>query len=166
MKVQLRAVGIYFNRPIEFQNDNNDATVFTVLDEAQKQFPLSMPGGFQFVSTTSTNPSVVSLAHNFPGKYDFDGNGSVADPVDGATLSGYKRAPGIYELKEQSIVGGVVGWQYYVVRGGVVVSATPASRGFQSYASFPVSNGDLVIWRLVAIGTEPSKYRSLTERLA
>lgn len=163
MKVQLRAVGIYFNRPIDFQNEN--PTVFTVLDEAQKQFPLYTPGGFQFVSTTSTKPSVLSLAHNFPGKYDFDGNGSVSDPVDGATLSGYNRTPGIYELKEQKIVGGVIGWQYYVVRAGSVVSATPASRGFQSYASFPVMDGDLVIWRLVAIGTEPSKYRSLTERL-
>lgn len=165
MKVQLRIVGIYFNRPIEFQ-EGADTTVFTVLHEAQKQFPLSTPGGFQFVSTTSTSPSIVSLAHNFPGKYDFDGNGSILDPVDGTTLSGYKRPAGIYELKEQPIVGGVIGWQYYVVRNGVVVSATPASRGFESYASFPVMNGDLVIWRLVAIGTEPNKYRSLTERLS
>ncbi len=164
MKVQLRIVGIYFNRPIQFESD--DPTIFTVLQEAQKQFPLYSPGGFQFVSTTSTKPSIVSFAHNYPGKYDFDGNGSIADPVDGPTLSGYIRSPGVYELKEQAIVGGVVGWQYYVIRAGEVVSKTPASRGFDSYAGFKVKDGDMVLWRLVAIGTEPGRYRSLTQRLA
>lgn len=38
-----------------------------------------------------------------------------------------------------------------MVRSGVLVSKTPASRGFNSFSMQPIQDGDEVTWRLVAI---------------
>ncbi|MEM7477966.1 MAG: hypothetical protein AAF483_23515 [Planctomycetota bacterium] len=165
--VQLRVVGIYYNRPITFEVEpGTTPTVFSVMKAARDQFPISSPEGFDFVSTASTNPSMEVIRHNFSGSYDFDGNGVTTDPVDGPTLRGRSRSAGTYELGEQAIRGGLVGWQYYVVRGNTVVSTTPASRGFQSFAKFEVQDGDKVIWRLVAIATENTEELSRYDRIA
>jgi hypothetical protein len=164
LTVQLRVVGIYFNTPITFESAN--PTIASLMYEASKQLPIDLPGGFAYTSTLSTDPSVVSVSHNYSGRFDFDGNGSSSDPVDGPTLRGITLPAGIYELKEQSIADGLVGWQYYVVRDNQVVSTTPASRGFLSYAKFLLQDGDKVIWRLVGIAKAPVKKTSRYERLA
>ena len=164
LTVQLRVVGIYFNTPITFESAS--PSIASLMYEASKQFPIDLPGGFAYTSTKSTDPSVVSISHNFNGRFDYDGNGSTADSVDGLTLAGETLKAGIYELIEQSIAGGLVGWQYYVIRGKDVVSTTPPSRGFQSYSKFILQDGDKVIWRLVGIAKTPVKRTSRYERIA
>jgi hypothetical protein len=151
--VKLRIVGVYFNRKITFDDGGQPAkvTIATLLDAARTQFPVSRRGGIDYVATAGTLPSLVSFSHNFPGRYDFDGDGTITGPDDGPTLSGGIRHAGIYTLAEQGIDGGLVGWQHYVVRKGVLVSKTPASRGFQSFATQHIEDGDEVTWRLVAI---------------
>ena len=72
LTVQLRVVGIYFNTPITFECAN--PTIASLMYEASKQLPIDLPGGFAYTSTLSTDPSVVSVSHNYSGRFDFDGN--------------------------------------------------------------------------------------------
>jgi hypothetical protein len=86
--------------------------------------------------------------------------------VVGPTLNLNKRQPGIYQLTEIAIPGGVVAWQCYVYRNGISFSQlypgaasggspaingkTPAM-GFTAFDRFPLEPGDEVVWRQVAI---------------
>lgn len=155
LTVKLRVVGIYFNREIKFEGGANP-TILTLLEAAKNQFPINRRGGIDYIPTRTSPPSLVCISHNYPGRYDYDGDGSIDGPQDGLTLSGNHRMAGIYSLAEQAIEGGVIGWQHYVVRDGQLVSKTPPSRGFQSFAVQQIQNGDEVTLRLVAIGLQPT----------
>lgn len=135
-----------------------------------KKYPISRDGGIFFTgsfeqpdgSIVKPNP-IRTISHKYPGKYDFDGNDSLNDEVDGRTLGDNDRPKGIYELSEQLIENGLLAWQYYVMRDGELVSKTPASRKFNSYQGFVLENNDKVTWRLVSIATTPiaNSYREL-----
>jgi hypothetical protein len=164
-QAKLRVVGIYFNRVIKFDDGGNPVTIDTLHNKAMSQFPISRKNGIfftgSFVRTDGTisekgNP-IRTVSHNYSGKYDFNGNGSLKDAVDrdGATLGGYLRPKGIYELSEQLIENGLLAWQYYVMRGGKLVSKTPPERGFNPYEEFTLQDKDEVTWRLVSIATKP-----------
>ena len=160
-RAKLRVVGVYFNKFIEFDDDGSQVTIEDLHNEAMSQFPISRPGGIFFTgsfqqpdgSSTKPNP-IVAISHNYPGKYDFNANNSLTDEVDGKTLGGNNRPAGIYELSEQLIENGLLAWQYYVMRGGELVSKTKPERGFNSYQGFVLENGDEVTWRLVSIATD------------
>ena len=163
--VGLRVVGIYFNRHFEFDDGGKPVTIETLHNEAMSKCPISKHGGILFTgsfqeadgSVDIENPGnpLRTISHNYSGKFDFNGNGSLKDSVDGKTLSGYSRVKGIYELSEQIIENGLLAWQYYVDRGGEIVSKTTKDRGFNSYEGFVLENDDLVTWRLVSIATKP-----------
>ena len=171
LKVKLRVVGVYFNQYITFDDGGGTATIEMLHNAAMSKCPISRPGEIFFTGSfeqpsgldlNKPNP-IRTVSHNYPGKFDFNGNGSLKDAVDGNTLGGRSRAPGIYELSEQLIENGLLAWQYYVKRGDVLASETPSSRGFQSYQTFPLKNEDEVTWRLVSIATKPiaGSYREL-----
>jgi hypothetical protein len=163
INLRLRVVGVYFNRRFTFDDGGKDVTIETLHNEAMSQCPISKPGGIFFTgsfeqpdgSTPATGNPIRTISHNYSGKYDFNGNGSLGDPVDGPTLSGINRSQGIYELSEQIIENGLLAWQYYVNRGGTIVSKTPKERGFNPHQKFILKDKDLVTWRLVSIATRP-----------
>lgn len=161
---QLRVVGVYFNREITFDDGGTPVTIETLHNEAMRQSPITQKGGIFFTGSfeqpdgSTDNPNQIrTISHNYPGKYDFNGNGALTDIVDGPTLGGKERPAGIYELSEQLIGDGfgLLAWQYYVMRGGVLVSKTPAERKFNPYPSFVLQSGDEVTWRLVSIAFKP-----------
>lgn len=169
-KAKLRVVGIYFNKFIEFDDGGNPVTIETLHNEAMSQFPIGTSGGIFFTgsfeqpdgSRAKPNP-IRAVSHNYPGRYDFNANGSLEDSVDGLTLGGNDRTKGIYELSEQLIDKGLLAWQYYVIRDAELISTTPPNRGFNPYQGFILKTGDEVIWRLVSIATSPlaQSYREL-----
>jgi len=159
-RAKLRVVGVYFNKFIEFDDGGNQVTIEDLHNQAMSQFPINRPQGILFTGSftqpdgsTIPNP-IVAVSHNYPGKYDFNANNSLTDEVDGPTLGGKDRPAGIYELSEQLIENGLLAWQYYVMRGGELVSKTPPARGFNSYQGFVLENGDEVTWRLVSRATD------------
>jgi hypothetical protein len=165
VNVKLRVVGVYFNRLIKFDDGGKSVTIETLHNEAMSQFPISRLGGIFFTGSfqdpdgtaSSEGNPIRTISHNYSGRFDFDGNGSVKDVVDrqGQTLGGNFRAKGIYELSEQIIENGLLAWQYYVMRGGKLVSKTPPERLFNSYQGFTLKDKDEVTWRLVSIATKP-----------
>lgn len=171
--VRLRVVGVYFNRSFTFDDGGKDVTIETLHNEAMSKCPITKPGGIFFTgsfqqpdgSTDDTGNPIRTISHNYSGKYDFNGNGSLGDTVDGPTLSGRNRPEGIYELSEQLIENGLLAWQYYVNRGGTIVSRTPKERGFNFYQGFILKDKDLVTWRLVSIATRPLPASSRELRL-
>jgi hypothetical protein len=171
--IRLRVVGVYFNRRFTFDDGGNPVTIETLHNEAMSKYPIIQPGGIFFTgsfeqpdgSTPITGNTIRTVSHNYPGKYDFNGNGSLGDPVDGPTLGGKNRPAGIYELSEQLIENGLLAWQYYVNRGGTIVSRTPKERGFNPYQKFPLEDKDIVTWRLVSIATRPLPESSRELRL-
>jgi hypothetical protein len=172
--VKLRVVGIYFNRLIEFDDGGKTVTIETLHNEAMSQFPISRHNGIFFTgsfeqpdgSESKKGNPIRTVSHNYSGKYDFDGNGSLKDAVDGPTLGGNFRSKGIYELSEQLIENGLLAWQYYVMRGGKLVSKTLSKREFDPYGEFTLQDKDEVTWRLVSIATKPlaGSYRELRLR--
>jgi hypothetical protein len=171
LSVKLRVVGVYFNRVIKFDDGGNPATIETLHNAAMSQFPITRQNGIFFTGSFEQpdgsqepdgNP-LRTVSHNYSGKFDFNGNGSLKDAVDGTTLGDRSRAKGIYELSEQLIENGLLAWQYYVMRGGELVSKTPSSRKFNPYGGFVLQNNDEVTWRLVSIATKPlaGSYREL-----
>lgn len=173
-KVKLRIVGLYFNSSVTIDDAKIQAgvSVKNVLDTYVALKPVTEAGGLAYaVKQDFGDPlsrpyeSVLSFTHNFVGRYDFDGNGSTADTVDGPTLSGSDREEGIYKLQEGTIAGvtsGVLGWQYYVESfAGVLKSKTvrgaSIDKGFNYFAEVPeapekrIADGDTITWRLVAI---------------
>lgn len=176
-EVGLRVVGVYYNATIRFEFDDADGlrpTVKRVCDEAAMQPPTGDRGAIffdyrmkRFSQTGAYKPSLFSVTHSYPGQYDYDGNNSLRDIGDGATLNNIRLPAGPYSLAEQAIPGGFLGWQHYLIRdesggdprhGGRVVSKTPPTRGFNSSADQPVETGDLVIWRLVAIAKQQDDF--------
>ncbi len=163
INVRLRVVGVYFNQRFIFDDGAKSVTIETLHNEAMLKCPINKPGGIFFTgsfeqpdgSTPIMGNPIRTISHNYSGKYDFNGNGSLEDPVDGSTLSGRNRTEGIYELSEQIIENGLLAWQYYVNRGGKIVSRTPKERGFNPYQDFILKDQDLVTWRLVSIATKP-----------
>jgi hypothetical protein len=163
VKVKLRVVGVYFNRFIQFDDGGKPFTIETLHNKAMSQCPISRPGGIFFTGSFQQPDGTIekegnplrTVSHNYPGKFDFDGNGSVKDAVDGLTLGMNSRAKGIYQLSEQIIENGLLAWQYYVMRGETLVSKTLSSRGFNSYEGFILKDNDEVTWRLVSISTKP-----------
>jgi hypothetical protein len=174
LSVKLRVVGIYFNRHIKFDDGGKPATIETLHDAATSQCPISRPGGIFFIGSQTRadgtpqidGNQIRTVSHNYSGKFDFNGNGSLKDAVDGHTLGGKSRPPGIYELSEQVIENGLLAWQYYVMRGGKLISKTPPERGFNPYEEFILNDKDEVTWRLVSIATQPlaRSYRELRLR--
>jgi hypothetical protein len=169
--VRLRVVGVYFNRRFTFDDGGKSVTIETLHNEAMSKCPISQPGGIFFTgsfeqpdgSTPITGNPIRTVSHNYSGKYDFNGNGSLEDPVDGPTLGNRNRPEGIYQLSEQLIENGLLAWQYYVMRGKKLVSTTPPERKFNPYAGFTLKDGDEVTWRLVSIATKSiaGSYREL-----
>lgn len=171
--IRLRVVGVYFNRSFTFDDGGKDVTIETLHNEAMSKCPITKPGGIFFTGSFKQpdgsimyngNP-IRTVSHNYPGKYDFNGNGSLKDAVDGETLGGKNRPKGIYELSEQIVENGLLAWQYYVNRGGIIVSTTTKERGFNSYQEFILKDKDLVTWRLVSIATRPLLESSRERRL-
>jgi hypothetical protein len=171
LNIKLRVVGVYFNRLITFDDGGKTATIETLHNAAMSQCPISRLGGILFTGSfeqpsgldpKKPNP-IRAVSHNYSGRFDFNGNGSLSDAVDGETLGGNSRPPGIYELSEQLINNGLLAWQYYVRRGGKLVSKTPPERGFNNYQGFVLKDKDEVTWRLVSIATKPlaGSYREL-----
>lgn len=169
-KAKLRVVGVYFNKEFTFDDGGQAVTIETLHNEAMRQCPITKCGGIFFTGSFEQpggsigDPNFLrTVSHNYPGKYDFNGDGDVDDAVDGPTLGGKNRPAGIYELSEQLIENGLLAWQYYVMRNGELVSKTPPSRGFNPYPGFVLQSGDEVTWRLVSIATKPlaSSYREL-----
>jgi hypothetical protein len=171
--VRLRVVGVYFNRRFTFDDGGKPVTVETLHNEAMSKCPINQPGGIFFTgsferpegSTPLMGNPIRTVSHNYSGKYDFNGNGCLGDAVDGPTLGGRNRVKGIYELSEQIVENGLLAWQYYVNRGGTIVSRTPKERGFNTYQDFILKDNDLVTWRLVTIATRPLPESSRELRL-
>ena len=154
IKVKLRVVGVYLNTPVELDDKGGTLTVKDVMDAYIAQHPLTEVGGFDY--EPKAGPLLSSVSHNFGGVYDYNGNGSFTDSIDGKSLGNNTRVAGIYALDGTS--GGTVNliWQYYVVApSGRVKSKTPSSRSFNSFVDIPtnfqIKDKDTIIWRLVAI---------------
>jgi hypothetical protein len=166
INLRLRVVGVYFNRRFKFDDGGKDVTIETLHNEAMSKCPISQRGGIFFTgsfeqpdgSTPATGNPIRTVSHNYSGQYDFNGDGVIKiipDGPDGPTLGNRNRLEGIYELSEQLIENGLLAWQYYVNRGGTIVSRTPKERKFNPYQDFILKNNDLVTWRLVSIATSP-----------
>ena len=184
IKVKLRIVGLYFNHTVQIE-DVPSLTVRDVLDEYIRLNPnLAVPGGLEyqrFPVFGNPNDFVTTFVYHFNGNYDFDGNNTIImQPIgpDGNSLGDNKRPAGIYKLAESFEDDGLIAkgvglvWQYYVVSAtGLVKSATPVTRKFQGFGEkklelipappivrpqYDFTNGDKIIWRLVAIARQPS----------
>jgi hypothetical protein len=158
IKVKLRVVGVYLNTPVELDDKDGNLTVKDVMDAYIALHPLTEVGGFDY--EPKAGPLLNSVSHNFGGIFDYNGNGSFTDGVDGKTLGNNSRPPGVYTL--DGVNTGVVNliWQYYVVApSGRVKSKTPSTRSFNPFtdipANFKIANKDTIIWRLVAIRNVP-----------
>lgn len=169
--VTLRIVGIYFNAPVTVP-DSGTVSVMDVLDLAVQQYPFKQQVGntpqtkpgltyksiIAYTSASAGMPpekriSALAFSHNYIGKYDFDGNGTI-NSKEGKTLGNKKRKAGIYTLEEfkNKENGAVLVWQYYVVEpSGLVRSRTKLGTGFELADKFVVEDKDEIIWRLVAI---------------
>ena len=90
--------------------------------------------------------------------------------MDGRTLSGEPRSPGVYKLSEKRFSGPeglfALGWQHYVespsdpaapLGARTLISRTGQDRGFTTPEDQPVDTGDFIIFRLVAIQLEPAR---------
>jgi hypothetical protein len=151
-KVTLRIVGLYFNETFEMAI-NETTNVQKVVDEyIELKHDLSY--GVQ------PNGSLASFTYDFNGKYNFNGF-SGTGPEDGPTLNNKNLQAGTYTLAEAMIeeTKTLLAWQYYVVaKSGTVKSKTKASRGFKFWNQAPdylITDGDTIIWRLVAIYDAP-----------
>ncbi|MCU0469423.1 MAG: hypothetical protein MUF58_12555 [Arcicella sp.] len=158
IKVKLRVVGVYLNTPVELDDKGGGLTVKDVMDAYIAQHPITEIGGFDY--SPQAGPLLQSVSHNFGGRYDYNGNGSFTDSVDGNSLGNNPISPGIYTL--DGTFGNDVNliWQYYVVApSGRVKSKTPPSRKFNSFTDVPtnfqIKDKDTIIWRLVAIRKNP-----------
>jgi hypothetical protein len=176
INLRLRVVGVYFNRRFKFDDGGKDVTIETLHNEAMSKCPINEPGGIFFTgsfeepdgSTSDKGNPIRTVSHNYSGQYDFNGDGVIKilpDGPDGPTLGNINRPKGIYELSEQLIENGLLAWQYYVNRGGRIVSRTPQERVFNSYQEFILKDEDLVTWRLVSIATRPLTESSRELRL-
>ncbi|MBC7804694.1 MAG: hypothetical protein H7145_00960 [Akkermansiaceae bacterium] len=191
--VKLRFVGLYFNAPVEIDTEKypSGITVKNVMDEYVHKHPITEPGGLAYsvkedMYGPGTYSSLLSVAHNYVGKFDFNADGNIVEaPVgeipdqdrpDGPTLIGEIRPAGLYQLTEFAIPTaprGVVAWQYYVEgKDDVLKSRTPVSRGITRFDLTPdygIADGDTIIWRMVAVllapsttGKQPRGYANVT----
>ena len=170
LNVTLRIVGLYFNEPVKVNSTASSVpTVRDVIDAYIKANPnLAKRGGLEYQRfPIMGNPDdfATTFTYHYPGEYNYDGNNELLlqpDGPDGPTLGNQFRTAGIYRLSEDlednfpdKKVGLV--WQYYVLNAaGILRSRTPDSRGFKSFGTFAVANGDTIIWRLVAVVREPN----------
>ena len=176
INVKLRIVGLYFNETISIE-DRVELTVRDVMDEYIRLNPnLSIPGGLEYVrypELPMRDPSrdfVRTISYHFNGNYNFDADRTGVVPPDGNSLGNRPRPAGIYTLSEDledyfpNIHKAGLAWQYYVVsESGTVKSRTRVKRDFQSFGEvvttgfkYNLSQGDTIIWRLVAIAREPN----------
>jgi hypothetical protein len=170
ISVRLRIVGLYFNETVKI-NDKQKLTVRDVLDKYISEHPdLSVPGGLEYVRfplVKNGKDYVKTFNYHFGGNYNYDGDTPNLTVDDGTTLGKNKRDAGVYSLSEdledefRTPNIGLV-WQYYVVADngdGVVKSKTPPDRSFTPFGAKPdydIADGDLIIWRLVAIARKPA----------
>ena len=169
IKITLRIVGLYFNKPVHIENKKG-LNVKDVMDKYRAEHPLSQPNGLDYLLTpayTTEELVLTTIKHNFSGDFDFDASGTTTRPPDGPSLDNVQRKSGIYTLGEDledhfpdKRVG--LAWQYYVVSPtGKVKSKTPVSRKFKRFDATPpdytLENDDTIIWRLVAIAREPDE---------
>lgn len=179
LKITLRIVGLYFNKPVYF-DDLTGVTVRDVLDEYIRLNPdLSKPGGLEYSRFPRNKPTgtdfLKTFTYHFEGDYDYNGDGIIVPQPggpDGTSLGNKKRDEGIYTLSEDfedNLADKTVGliWQYYVVAPetkdgrGVVKSRTPESRKFNAFGDntspgYTLEDGDTIIWRLIAIVRSPN----------
>ncbi len=170
INVRLRIVGLYFNETVTINNKRN-LTVRDVLDKYIKENPdLSVPGGLEYIRfplVRNGEDYVKTFNYHFGGDYNYDGDTPNVTVDNGTTIGNNRRDPGIYSLSEDledefSTPNIGLVWQYYVVADngdGVVKSKTPPTRGFTPFGADPdydIEDGDVIIWRLVAIARKPA----------
>ncbi len=166
--VKLRIVGLYFNAPVELDDKGKTLSIKDVMDAYTSIHQINEIGGLTYTTEPDDidpNKSLLlSVSHNFSGRFDFDGNGSILNPADGLSLNGTARAAGVYTLASQFLGDGksILTWQYYVTsKTGRLKSKTKPTRGFENFASpmlgtDAIEDGDTILWRLIAIVAEPN----------
>lgn len=162
-QIRLRVAGIFYDETWEASAiSSGPMTIETVMDYARKNTPLDY--GFEYraaalnKSFEETKKSMIQIAHRI-------------DDPEFTSLGGKTRLAGVYRLIETPIPAGVVAWQYYVIgRDGFSRSSNPTSEivsppvpeitperpEFRPYDKMNVQGGDTIIWRMVAICTNPA----------
>lgn len=155
--IRLRVAGIFYDHTFQVsqlsRRGDGTITIEQVMDAARAKGNLDY--GFEYRAAALDLPpelfkkSMIKIAHR------------IREPF--RSLGGKHRPAGYYDLTEIKFPGGVVAWQYYVLRGGVSASSSPtgelvsapvqANGGFTPYNEMPVIGGDTIIWRMVAIRT-------------
>jgi hypothetical protein len=165
IRVKLRIVGLYFNTTVTLDDAGSadGVTIQQVMDAYKNANPITAPGGMEYMIQTGsglfTPNTMLSISHNYPGRYDFDGDGSIQSN-EAETLGNNVRSKGIYTLTEIPLPygNGVVAWQYYVEdAAGKLVSSTSAPADFESFTQYKVTDGQKVTWRQVAILRGPNE---------
>jgi hypothetical protein len=160
--VKLRIVGLFFNTTVSLEIPADGVSIKDVLEAYIAGHPFNKKGGLKYTLQTEggdpLDATMLTIAHNYGGKYDFNGDGNIV-AAEGPTLSGGIRSKGVYELTEIPLPygNGVVAWQYYVEdENGVKVSSTDVPAAFVSFQKFKVKANYTITWRQVAILRGPN----------
>lgn len=162
-QIRLRVAGIFYDRTFELsgmdKRANGTMTIENVMDYARLTTPLDY--GFEYRAAALHKPgresikSMIQIAHGIEEGFK--------------SLGGKERQAGVYRLLETPIPAGIVAWQYYVIDINGVTKSTnqpndivspsipPAGSRFTPYDQMNVQGGDTIIWRMVAICTNPAK---------
>lgn len=153
--IRLRVAGIFYDQTFQVSDlsrrGDGSITIEQVMDAARAKGNLDY--GFEYraaalgLPPASFKKSMIKIAHRID--------------VPFHSLGGKARDAGLYDLLEIKFPGGVVAWQYYVLRDGASASSSPpgelvsapiqAKGGFTPYNEMTVMGGDTIIWRMVAI---------------
>lgn len=159
--VGLRIVGLFFSQSVTL-NTNRNLSVKDVLDAYVSANQLDQPNGLDYdIAFDARNPNELSLlafTYNYPGTFQ----PSAANPC-GLTIGNKIRPAGIYRLQELVLDPIVVAWQYYVIDKATNENKTKTKPG-EGFLSFntpltggqKISDGDIIIWRMVAIARRPN----------
>jgi hypothetical protein len=144
MKVKVRIVGVYFHGEVEV---DENATVWEITKAAETQ----SAGKLRIVGQNTIH----SVEHD-------------TDPLPEDVPTGINRAPGTYQLAaDRSVRSRALVWQYYIQRptgnftgekGDVPLYETVSADKKANLAVNVrgVREGDLILWRLLAIGLDPA----------
>jgi hypothetical protein len=167
IQIRLRVAGIFYDKPFEVSMINKridgTMTIENVMEFAR--LTTNLDYGFEYRAAALNESgkdaikSMIQMAHRVDAEFK--------------SLGGKKRPVGVYRLIETPIPAGVVAWQYYVIAPDgssrstnpvsefvsppiPPVGVPPAKSRFTPYDEMTVQGGDTIIWRMVAISTNPA----------
>jgi hypothetical protein len=130
IKVTLSVLGLYFDQNV---TTKDNATIFDLMNSAKEQDP-----SFNFKLAKNGSMAEISYLH----LNDFK------------SFSHKSRKKGLYRIKDEPATNPTIVWQSYIIRNEITKTTNKVF--VKSKDSIPLLNGDVVLWRCVAILTGPT----------